>query len=72
MSVLKAQLRQRISNIYIYLYVSDQSVSTGSKALVNSFLTLAMLKPDIFCFKYSVDPIQLASDQDPRCFLLCL
>ena len=30
-SVLKAQPRQDISNIYIYLYVSDQSVYTGSK-----------------------------------------
>ena len=30
-SVLKAHLRQRISNIYIYLYVSDQSVYTGSE-----------------------------------------
>ena len=27
----KAQSRQRISNIYIYLYVSDQSVYTGSE-----------------------------------------
>ena len=31
MSVLKAQPRQRISNIYIYLYVSYQSVYTGSE-----------------------------------------
>ena len=30
-SVLKAQPRQHISNIYIYLYVSDQSVYTGSE-----------------------------------------
>ena len=28
-SVLKAQPRQRISNIYIYLYVSDQSGYNG-------------------------------------------
>ena len=33
MSVFKAQPQQRISNIYIYvyLYVSDQSVYTGSE-----------------------------------------
>ena len=30
-SVLKAQPQQRISNRYIYLYVSDQSVYTGSE-----------------------------------------
>ena len=30
-SVLKAQSRQRKSNIYIYLYVCDQSVYTGSE-----------------------------------------
>ena len=30
-SVLKAQPRQRISNIYIYLYVSYQSVYIGSE-----------------------------------------
>ena len=29
MSVSKAQPRQYISNIYIYLYVSDQSVYIG-------------------------------------------
>ena len=28
-SILKAQPRQRISNIYIYLYVSDKSEYTG-------------------------------------------
>ena len=33
-SVLKAQPQQRISNIYIYLHVSDQSVYTGSKTKV--------------------------------------
>ena len=31
LSVLKAQPGQHISNIYIYLYVSDQSVYTGSE-----------------------------------------
>ena len=39
-------------------------------------LNLAMLKPDISCFKNCVDPDQLASqkpaDQDPHCFLICL
>ena len=35
MSVLKAHPRQPISNIYIYLYVSDQSVYTGSELMVN-------------------------------------
>ena len=33
-SVLKAQPQQRISNIYIYLHVSDQSVYTGAKTKV--------------------------------------
>ena len=32
MSVLKAQPQQHISNIYIYKYVSDQSVFTESQA----------------------------------------
>ena len=31
MTVLKTQPQQRISNIYIYLYVSNQSVYTGSE-----------------------------------------
>ena len=31
MSVLKAQPQQRISNIYIYLYVSYQSMYTESE-----------------------------------------
>ena len=35
-SVLKAQPEQRISNIYIYLYVSYQSVYTGSEIVRTS------------------------------------
>ena len=35
MSVLKAQPRQRIFNIYIYLYESDQSVIIGSKGVLS-------------------------------------
>ena len=31
--ILKAQPWQRISNIYIYLYVSYQTMYTGSKVL---------------------------------------
>ena len=34
-SVWKAQARQRISNKYIYLYVSDQSVYIGSESRYN-------------------------------------
>ena len=33
-SVLKAQPGRRTSNIYIYLYVSDQSMYNGSEILV--------------------------------------
>ena len=32
--ILKAQPRQRISKIYIYLYVSCQSVCTGSEIVI--------------------------------------
>ena len=35
MSVLKAQARQGISHIYIYLFVSYQSVYTGSESAVS-------------------------------------
>ena len=34
MAVLKAQPRQHISNIYIYLYVSDPTVYAGSENII--------------------------------------
>ena len=37
MSVMKAQLQQRFSNIYIYLYVRDQSGYTGSERHMKNF-----------------------------------
>ena len=42
-SVLKAQPRQRISNIYICLYVSDQSGYTRSEHMANEFSVQGIL-----------------------------
>ena len=60
--------RQRISNIYIYLYVSDLSVFIGSEGKV-----ISMLSSDMSYTAKGVEPDQLASekpaDQDPHCFL---
>ena len=44
-SVLKAQPRQGISNIYIYLYVSYQSVYTGSEFKANHSQEIGYIKP---------------------------
>ena len=43
-SILKAQPRQRISNIYTYLCVSDQSVYIGSE--INTLSVSISLDPD--------------------------
>ena len=48
------QPRQRISNIYIYLYVSDKSVYTGFELLSGSLNTILKPVDNITCFLTTV------------------
>ena len=70
MSVLKAQPRQCVSKIYIYLYVSDQFVYTGSEFILSAInsiyskaicITFIDLKPNIVSF---YDVICLCNNHD--------
>ena len=50
-SVLKAQTRQHISNIYIYLYVSDQSMYIGSEVAIKALQGL--------CCSFQIKPLYM-------------
>ena len=72
-SVLKAQPRQHISNIYIYLYVSYQSVYTGSEHIsrvvkIYIFFCLKIF----FTFTNSVDPDEMQGNAAFHLGLHCL
>ena len=53
-SSLKEQPRQHISNVYIYLYVSYQSVYTMSESQIRYFGWLLRNKKRIYAQKFSL------------------
>ena len=62
--VLKARPRQHISNIYIYLYVSDQSGYTGSKDKIN--LQKNSSNTNIFFGNYNLQLLNMSQDLTKR------